>query len=386
MMINRYFRMGMALLVLSAWVIILPDAAYPEASISGIFEMNYRHIEDDADNENTSDQFNVEDVMIFIKGDIGEKASFFSEFMVNPNSADDEIGEAHDQSVRVERIYLSTRKLIPNHSLKAGQYQVFDGPIKDYHNAMGNPLPGDIIFFNNPWAGHHGSGTLHDVFAELGLGLSGSQGQFSYILDVFNGRADITPERSAFDDAEPTGVFGKVLWTSMALPGLQAGVSYFKADGTEDEVTEGGTTLLGSPEDTFWIGELIYRTPTWTLTGMYLDGEQTRLNFDENDDSFDNEGSGWLAEAVYRATSKLSLVGRYQTIDVDDPNEMNFLGAGAEHGHGGATVIGDVEQIELGVNYRWSPRIIFKASWQGNEEDGEDAAGDRIFGQIAASF
>ncbi len=375
--------------------------------------MNYRSIDDNAEADNTLDEFRVEDVMIYVKGPVGDRANFFSEFMVNPNSADDEIGSAHDQSVRVERMYLSTDQLIPDHSLKAGLYQNFDGIVKDYHVATGNPLPGDVIFFKNPWVGHHGNGTLHDVFTDVGLSLSGRRGGLGYKLNVFNGMGERTPERSAFEDAEPEGLFGKLQYTfrNQSLRGLQVGLSYYRAKGTEQvekftetelvadtqtgEVTE-VTDVHGSsqfePKDEYWIGELIYRRPRWTASFLYLNGEQTRAVSHEEHELYgipfgerDHEGDGYLAELQYNTTDKLTLVGRYQTVSADDES-MNFLGAGSKVGHHGPEHRGDLEQTELGLNYSWSPRITFKTSWQGNEEDGVYAAGDRIFGQLAASF
>ncbi|MFB6346076.1 MAG: hypothetical protein ABEK50_09925, partial [bacterium] len=278
---------------------------HAEATISGVAEMDYTHIGTRSGKDKTDDKLTVQDVMIYVKGPVGDKAKFFSEFMVNPNSSGDEVHSAHDQSIQVERMYLSTTKLLKGHTIKAGIFQLFDGPVKSYHVATGNPLPGNVIFFKNPWA--HGN-TLHDVFTDAGVELSGMKGQFGYRIAGFNGMGEKTPSSTSFGDASPTGVFGKLLRTSRAVPGLQAGLSYYSADDTTDsEPVATSTANLVSDEDEYLIGELIYRRPAYRLTGLWLDGTQTRQRAGGG---FDNEGDGFMVEGVYNASDNLSLVGR----------------------------------------------------------------------------
>ncbi|MFB6355469.1 MAG: hypothetical protein ABEJ65_03015 [bacterium] len=346
------------------------------ASISGVVEMDYTHIGTRDGKSNSDDNLTVQDVMFYVKGPVGDKAKFFSEFMINPNSSGDEIGSSHDQSIQVERMYLTTDKLLKDHTVKAGIFQLFDGTIKNYHVATGNPLPGDVVFFKNPWLGHHGNGNLHDVFTDVGLSVSGMRGPISYQVSGFNGQGEKTPSSTDFDDASPSGVFGKVQYTFRSLRGLQAGVSYYNASTTDD------TSAYGGNEDKYVIGEIIYRRPAYKFTGLYLDGTQTRQGNDI-------EGGGFMVEGVHNTTSKLSIVGRYQTITPDDETE-NFFGAGTKSEHG-TEYRGELEQIEVGVNYSWSPRLTLKASWQGNDEGGTstgktDSAADRVLGQVTASF
>lgn len=331
------------------------------AKVTGTGEFNFKHI---GPGENADTSFVVEDIMLYITGQISEDIDYFSEFMINPRTADTEVGEAHDETVQVERLYLTSSKLIPRHTLKLGLFQLFDGPIKDYHVGTNNPLPGDIIFFKNPWAHHN---TLHDIFTDVGISIGGMMPPVGYTFAVFNGMGDRTPSGTAFDDVYPRGFFTKFLLVPPFVPGLSLSGMYYTGEET-------ASAAWGSNKDEYFISDIIYRWGDLELIGMYLIGTQRRQS---GTTEFDNKGNGFMFQAKYNLTDKLSAIARYQEIIVD---KGEFFGVGTEDD------TGDVSQLELGLNYRLRPRLWLKASYQRNEESGENTAPDRILGSVAFAF
>lgn len=333
------------------------------ANISATGKISFEHIEP---GKNADNSFAAEDLMLYITGQVSEDIKYFSEFMINPRASDDVLSEVHNQTFRVERLYLTSNSIIPKHSIKVGLFQLFDGPIKDYHVGTNNPLPGDIIFFKNPWGGHN---TLHDVYTDVGVSISGMKPPFGYTFSLTNGMGDRTPSGTDFDSIAPRGFFAKLLFVPPAIPGLSLSTMYYSGEKTADGA-------WGSKKDRYYISDIAYRWEDLELMGMYIRAIQTRQN---GNTEFDNKGYGFLFQAKYNLTKKLAAIVRYQTITVDQ-DDMEIFSVGADNN------IGNVEQLEVGLNYRLKPRLWLKLSYQMNDESGANIAADRIISQIAFSF
>lgn len=335
------------------------------AKITGTGEINFKHV--DIGKKDADSSFAVEKIMLYVTGQVSEDIDYFSEFMINPRTGDDEVHAAHDETIQVERLYLTSSKIIPGHTLKVGLFQLFDGPIKDYHVGTNNPLPGDIIFFKNPWTHEN---TLHDIFTDVGISIGGMKPPFGYTFAVVNGMGDRTLSGTDIDNAYLRGFFTKLFFVPPMIPGLSLSSMYYTGEKT-------ASAEWGNEKDEYVISEVVYRWNDLELIGMYLSGTQRRQS---GNSEFDNKGSGFMFQTKYNLTNKLSLIGRYQEIIVSDRDDMEFFGVGKHEN------TGDVSQLELGINYRIRPRVWLKASYQKNDESGEDNADDRILGSVAFAF
>lgn len=342
-------------------------------SLNGQVAVNYVHRGSDANDTTTLSGASFEEILLHVEGPVSKDVYFFSEFEIVPNAGDDELGSAHDQTLTVDRAFLKSREWVNNHTTKAGVFYLFDGMIQQYHHSHANPLPGEIVFFKNPWAHHD---TLHDVLSDLGVKVAGRQGNLHYSVALFNGMGDITTESTRFANASMDGYYGNVRYRIPGMKGTYFGLSYYRSEATAD-------TEWGGDRDEYAVAEAAYRADDWRLRGLYLTGTQTRgkdTDGDGMDEEFDNEGSGYVVEGLYDVTDFLSGVARYQAINVDDPDNMSFFGIGEHHG------IGEVEQIEAGLNYHLSEHTRLKGSWQVNDESAENTEADRGIIQLTASF
>lgn len=335
----------------------------PTAKITGTGKINFKHV---GPGNNSDNSFVTEDIMLYITGKVSDDIEYFSEFLINPRAEDDAFNNPHKQTFRVERLYLTSNNIIPKHSLKVGIFQLFDGPVKDYHVGTNNPLPGDLIFFKNPWDGEE---NLHSIFTDVGVSIGGTKSSFGYNFSVFNGMGDRTPSGTDFDDIAPRGFFTKLLFVPSQIPGLSLAGSYYTGEKTAD-------AAWGSKKDEYFISEIIYRWNDLELMGMYLLGSQTRQS---GSSEFEHDGSGFVLQSKYNLTDKLAVIGRYQEINPDG-SDSEFFGVGANNG------IGDVSQFEVGLNYRLRSRLWLKLSYQMNDESGLNTAADRILGQVAFAF
>ncbi len=366
------------------------------ATISGLGEFNYRYFGPGEGQEEANSGFSIEDVMFFVKGSSGDKVDFFSEFIINPKSADEHLETAHDQSVAIERLYVSSSAVIPHHTVKAGLFHVFDGPIQGYHSARGNPLPGDLIFYRNPWLGHHGPRSLHDIFHELGVSITGMQLPVMYTVSVFNGLGERTPSGNQFDNAKLSGTFAKVQYISQQLRGLRAGLSFYYAEGLETKATDQDGNFVGpevAPVNQYWVGEIVYQKPFVKLTALYLQGVQSRAvsngmyeEYNMPYGKFDHEGRSLMGEVMYNWTDSFATIGRYQALLPNDRIGTNFIGAGAQVSHGSVEDRGVLNQVEVGVKYDFTERFSIKGSWLGNYEEEADILGNIVMGQLTAAF
>ncbi|MFB6345666.1 MAG: hypothetical protein ABEK50_07845 [bacterium] len=348
-------------------------ATLSNLSLNGDLAVNYEHAGTDSNDNTTRNALTVEEAFLYLHGPVGREVSVFTEFKITPRSQGDNVHASHDETLVVDRAYLETDKLVYDQTLQAGIVNVFDGMVKEYHHSSDNPLPGNVVFFSNPWAHHD---TLHDVLSEAGLKLSGRSKRVEYQFALTNGFGDLTPSRTSFDDANFTGGYGRLHYRPFHLEGLGVGVSYYNAEATAD-------TQWGAPEDQYLIAELDYVSNSWQFRSLYLRGTQTRgddTDGDGLDEEFENSGSGFVVEGLYNLTETVSSIARYQEINVDNSDEMAFFGVGSHHS------IADVSQIEAGLNYAINDFSELKASWQVNRETGENTESDRGFLEWTASF
>ena len=337
-------------------------------SIGGYGEMlyeNYDGTRDDGEASGLKDQVDLLRAVLYFGYKFNDRIVFNSEIEYEHATTKDAKGE-----VSAEFAYLDF--LFKDYvNVRAGLVLVPVGIVNEIHEPptyLGARRPGveNAIIpttWREPGVGVHGEFGLFSYEAYLLDGLD-SKG-FSASSGLRNGR-----QSGAKASAEDLAV---ALRLDLAgIPGLLAGVSFYRGDSGQDRVVNGETidgtvTLYDVHAD-------------WKWRGLWLRGVWSSVDIDDadlisvqNGQAIGSELNGWYAEAGFDLLSltnarnqSLYPYVRYERYDTQDEVASGY--------ESGVTGVNDRTATSYGVMYRPIPQIAVKAEYQ----DLKNAAGTGV--------
>lgn len=312
-------------------------------------------------------EFRVDEAKLFVEAPIWDEVYFFSEinFTLREEMREELwVGELYLDFENLSRWWQREGQL----NLRVGR---FDIPFGDEY------LTRDAI--DNPLISH----SLSDLWGvDEGVELFGRFGKFQYVVAIQNGGYSTLRDFDADKAVVGRLSCDPVEWLHLSASAMRTG----KLNAEDDFLSElwfgnGFVRSVGSLATTttfeaqVFEGDVRVRFPKG-----HLQAAGGLLRYDDNDTAADNRRDVfyYYVEGVQHITKKLYAAARWSQIQCDDGFPLV--------GHGDFTeflyyeLTEDLWRLSLGLGYRWSPNLLFKAEYtfergtiiNGDKRDRED--------------
>ncbi len=316
--------------------------------------------------------FRVDEAKLFIETPVFDDVYFFTEINLMQRESIDlnvQLGECYVDFENVSKLWNRDRML----NIRLGRVDIPFGEEYLFRDAIDNPLI---------------SHSLTDFWGvDEGLELYGSVGKFSYAVAAQNGGAN--PARDFTKDKSVAGRFSydPTRWLHLSISGMRTGDLDPRDSWSDLWFANGWFVSIGSPITTRFHanaaeGDIQARLPHGhiKLFGGYI-------QYDDNDPLRDNrrELYYYSVELVHTITKKFYAGGRFSQIFARNGYSIVGNGDMASFLFGRPTT--DLWRLSLGLGYRFSPNLLFKAEYsfeRGTEVSGATRDHEDFFGFEAA--
>ena len=334
------------LLLLPVFIVGEVCSAQDGPEIGGVGFIRYSTSEDDEDaGVDEPDDYDIADLKLFIKGDLGDGFSYMACY-----------------SVRHQELWDGFVKYSPEDlplDVTLGQFKV---PFTLAGLAVGNPaLVGEMEMIRSPriYGAHPGSPAANPTIGARDIGLCMSGGcldeKIAYSLGAYNG-AGI----NVSDDNDQQDICGRLVFTPLKgdespLAGLSFGMAYWAGHQPHDAV-------LGNQRDRY-TGFVEYKYDPIRVVAEYIAQSREQLVGD------DLETDNWYVQVSYKALEQLDVGIRYQQYDPDGDTEDD-----------------SEDIISVGVNWLVNDRVAVRFNYNINEEEGNDVDNNELILQLDIKF
>ena len=320
--------------------------------VGGYGEHHFNHF------KNGDDKVDAHRFVIFLNHQFNDKVRLFTELEVEHGLVKDtgchgvtaidgqalDCGKKNGGEVELEQAYIEW-DFAENHRLNIGQFLVPVGILNETHepdtfygternNVEKNVIP--VTWWE----------TGVQVVGEIAPGLSYNAGVHSGLKMDDGDKIRSGRQKSANATAEDLAFTGRLKYTGIAGLELATTLQY------QQDVTQGATAE--GADATLVEAHAAYQTGNFALRALWA-------SWDIDSDAFElvgrDEQEGWFIEPSYKLTEKLGVFVRYSEWDNNAGNSADT----------------EIEQVDFGLNYWLTPRVVLKADVTDQVNDDSDS-------------